>query len=152
MPDQVGRIVHGFRTKPGFSLEQRDVPMEKSIAAHWLALQSRFFNHAQHLVTGTRNQIGRIMISIGRTQRPFESSNMLVQNGPSSNGPATHWLVLERHFANHAEQVARFRTATRSAARRMWKTQTNEYGAPLSDSERKALIERHCELFGSWPL
>jgi len=33
----------------------------------------------------------------------------------------------------------------------MWKTQTNEDGVHLSQFERDALIERHCELFGTWP-
>jgi len=35
--------------------------------------------------------------------------------------------------------------------RRMWKSQTNECGQPLSDLERQVLKERHCELFGAWP-
>jgi hypothetical protein len=35
--------------------------------------------------------------------------------------------------------------------RRMWHTQRNEDGWPLSQFEREALIERHCELFGTWP-
>jgi hypothetical protein len=34
---------------------------------------------------------------------------------------------------------------------RMWNTQTNEDGDHLSRFEREALIERHCELFGTWP-
>jgi hypothetical protein len=34
---------------------------------------------------------------------------------------------------------------------RMWMSQTNEGGDHLSEFERKALIERHCELFGTWP-
>jgi len=33
----------------------------------------------------------------------------------------------------------------------MWKSQTNEDGKRLSQFERHALIERHCELFGTWP-
>jgi hypothetical protein len=33
----------------------------------------------------------------------------------------------------------------------MWRSQTNERGSPLSKFEREALIERHCELFGTWP-
>jgi hypothetical protein len=35
--------------------------------------------------------------------------------------------------------------------RRMWASQTNEDGTPLTQFEREALIERHCELFGVWP-
>jgi len=30
-------------------------------------------------------------------------------------------------------------------------TKRNEHGIPLSQFERDALIERHCELFGTWP-
>jgi hypothetical protein len=33
----------------------------------------------------------------------------------------------------------------------MWANQRNERGEPLSHFEREALIERHCELFGTWP-
>jgi hypothetical protein len=34
----------------------------------------------------------------------------------------------------------------------MWKSQANEKGEPLSQFERDALVERHCELFGGWPI
>ena len=61
------------------------------------------------------------------------------------------WLRLERHFARHKALVERFRDADASSVRRMWRTQTNEAGAPLSRDERQALMERHCELFGHWP-
>ena len=61
------------------------------------------------------------------------------------------WLTLDFHFSYHAKQVARFRTANSSDVRRMWEAQTNEYGEPLSEFERAALIERHSELFGVWP-
>jgi hypothetical protein len=33
----------------------------------------------------------------------------------------------------------------------MWRSQTKEDGERLSKTERDALIERHCELFGTWP-
>jgi hypothetical protein len=33
----------------------------------------------------------------------------------------------------------------------MWRSQTKENGKRLSKTERAALIERHCELFGTWP-
>jgi len=135
--------------------------MEKSIAAHWLALQSHFVNHTQHyikaiihsteLVTRRRNRIGHLKISIGKAQGSLESSDSLLRRDTASNELSTHWLSLEQHFAHHAEQVARFGTANRSSVRRMWKTQANEHGEPLSDFEREALIERHCELFGIWP-
>jgi hypothetical protein len=61
------------------------------------------------------------------------------------------WLVLDSHFGRHAQQVDRFRRANRTDVRRMWKAQSNEHGESLSDFERRALIERHCELFGVWP-
>jgi len=61
------------------------------------------------------------------------------------------WLALHAHFAHHAQQVDRFRSANRGAVRRMWKRQINEDGEPLTQFEREALIERHCELFGIWP-
>ena len=67
------------------------------------------------------------------------------------NSVCACWLALDTHFAYQAQQVARFRGTNRSVVRRMWKTQTNEHGQPLSIFERKALIERHCELFGTWP-
>ena len=64
---------------------------------------------------------------------------------------SAYWFVLDSHFAHHAQQVGRFRDANRRDVRRMWKAQNNEHGEQLSDFERKALIERHCELFGAWP-
>jgi hypothetical protein len=62
-----------------------------------------------------------------------------------------YWEALDRHFCHQAQQLDRFRRAGRGAVRRMWVRQTNERGEPLSPSEREALIERHCELFGTWP-
>jgi hypothetical protein len=64
---------------------------------------------------------------------------------------ADHWTALEEHFERHACRVDRFREAGPDAVLRMWKTQTNEAGIPLSRFERDSLIERHCELFGTWP-
>jgi hypothetical protein len=58
---------------------------------------------------------------------------------------------LKGHFERHARLVARFRDAGRAAVLRMWKNQTNEAGMPLSHFQRNAPIERHCELFGTWP-
>jgi hypothetical protein len=63
----------------------------------------------------------------------------------------TVWSMLERHFAQHARLVARFRNLGPGAVGRMWREQRNEVGAPLSHDERQALVERHCELFGCWP-
>jgi len=62
-----------------------------------------------------------------------------------------HWLALGLHFVHHARQVDRFRNASERAVRRMWENQTNEDGEPLTQFEREALIERHCEVFGVWP-
>jgi hypothetical protein len=61
------------------------------------------------------------------------------------------WTMLEQYFAHHAVLVHRFRGAGRSDIVRMWETQRNEAGERLSQLEREALVERHCELFGSWP-
>ena len=61
------------------------------------------------------------------------------------------WVALEGHFDYHAKLVDRFREAGGDAVRHMWNSQTNEDGKPLSHFERKALVERHCELFGTWP-
>lgn len=64
---------------------------------------------------------------------------------------AAQWAVLDDHFRHHAKLVARFRHASPDAVVRMWKSQSNEHGDRLSPCERDALIERHCELFGTWP-
>jgi len=64
---------------------------------------------------------------------------------------AAQWAALDIHFQQHAKIIERFRHASGKAVRRMWKSQTNEDGKRLSQFERDALIERHCELFGIWP-
>jgi hypothetical protein len=61
------------------------------------------------------------------------------------------WAALDDHFREQAKHVERFRRADRIAVRRMWECQTDELGNDLSEFEREALIERHCELFGTWP-
>lgn len=61
------------------------------------------------------------------------------------------WAALDRHFEHHVRVVERFRGANREAVLRMWTNQTNEAGKRLTQWERDALIERHCELFGTWP-
>jgi hypothetical protein len=65
---------------------------------------------------------------------------------------AAQWAALDDHFREHAKQIQRFRHMGRSAVRQMWNSQTNEDGNRLSQHERDALIERHCELFGTWPM
>jgi len=64
---------------------------------------------------------------------------------------AAQWAALEEHFQRHAKLVARFRETGRDAVVAMWEGQINEDGTPLSEFEREALIERYCELFGTWP-
>ena len=64
---------------------------------------------------------------------------------------AAHWAALDDHFQRHVRVVERFRHAKADAVTRMWKYQINEHGVRLSQFERDALIERHCELFGIWP-
>src|SRR5262245_51388295 len=64
---------------------------------------------------------------------------------------AAQWAALEEHFRCHAKLVTRFRETGREAVVEMWENQINEGGAPLSEFEREALIERYCELFGTWP-
>ena len=58
---------------------------------------------------------------------------------------------LNEHFARHKLMVSRFDGCRAIDVLRMWKTQTNELGHPLSPFEREALIERHCLLFGAQP-
>jgi len=64
---------------------------------------------------------------------------------------AAHWAALDDHFRYHATLVDRFRHADAHAVARMWASQRNEAGERLSQFERDSLIERHCELFGTWP-
>ena len=68
-----------------------------------------------------------------------------------AKGLAAQWAKLEQHFARHADLVNRFRPSDSPAVASMWQAQKNEFGERLSQVEREALIERHCELFGSWP-
>ena len=69
--------------------------------------------------------------------------------GDAGNCP---WQLLEEHFRHHARLVNHFRHADAHAVVAMWKAGTNETGARLSQFERDALVERHCELFGHWPV
>ena len=64
---------------------------------------------------------------------------------------AAQWAALDNRFRHHAKVIDRFRHADAHAVARMWNTQRNEHGIPLSQFERDALIERHCELFGTHP-
>jgi hypothetical protein len=85
--------------------------------------------------------------------------NSAVPRGPPSRGEirshgdtlAAQWAALDEHFQNHAKLVERFRDAGPEVVARMWMSQTNEGGHSVSQFERDALIERHCELFGTWP-
>ena len=64
---------------------------------------------------------------------------------------AAQWADLDEHFQRHARCVARFRETGRDDVQAMWEKGINEGGTPLSEFEREALIERYCELFGTWP-
>ena len=64
---------------------------------------------------------------------------------------APGWAELQDHFRHHASLLRRFARADAEAVAHMWKTNRNEFHEPLSTFEREALIERHCELFGTWP-
>ena len=68
-----------------------------------------------------------------------------------AKGVAAQWAQLQQHFAHHADLVNRFRPSGPAAVASMWHAQKNEFGERLSQLELDALIERHCELFGSWP-
>jgi hypothetical protein len=61
------------------------------------------------------------------------------------------WALLDEHFRHHARLIERFRDIDPAAVIRMWRSGTNEAGGQLSQFEREALVERHCELFGCWP-
>jgi hypothetical protein len=64
---------------------------------------------------------------------------------------ARAWATLEDHFKHHARLVNHFRHVEPAAVVRMCTSRANESGEPLSQFERDALVERHCELFGTWP-
>jgi hypothetical protein len=61
------------------------------------------------------------------------------------------WQLLEDHFRYHARVVNHFRSIDALTAVVMWETGCNAAGERLSQFERDALVERCCELFGSWP-
>lgn len=83
--------------------------MEKSVADHWLALQSEFVDQPRRciktiiesadLVTRAQNHIERLLISIEKARKALETSKLLLRNGTASNEPGTAWLALEQHFA-----------------------------------------------------
>ena len=72
-------------------------------------------------------------------------------NSNDIGASAAVWTQLEDHFRLQAQVLQRFAHASPSDVLRMWKTDTNELGEPLSACEREALVERHCLLFGHWP-
>jgi hypothetical protein len=63
----------------------------------------------------------------------------------------SEWAKLEQHFGHHALRIARFRNAGPTAVLSMLRSGRNERGNLLSTFEREALVERHCEIFGTWP-
>jgi len=64
---------------------------------------------------------------------------------------AAEWAALQDHFQHQAKSVDRLREAGRDGVLWMWASQTTEGGKRLSRFARGALIEQHCELFGTWP-
>ena len=68
-----------------------------------------------------------------------------------SSACAREWERLEEHFRQHASIVTYFRNASSAAVLHMLKSGVNDSGACLSQFERDALVDRHCELFGRWP-
>jgi hypothetical protein len=64
---------------------------------------------------------------------------------------AGDWAALDDHFQRHAALLKRFRHTRADAVARVWKYQINEEGVCLSQFQRDALIERHCEIFETWP-
>jgi hypothetical protein len=111
---------------------------------------------------------GGISINVGGAHTPLYSTTpialrsdhaIVAEDGTTRGGGyaemnislAVQWAVLDGHFRRHVKQVNRFREASCDCVIRMWASQTNEDGTRLSQFEREALIERHCELFGTWP-
>jgi hypothetical protein len=92
--------------------------------------------------------------SVSRCYRMFGSA---AQPSPKTGMPGdssdsvSEWERLEEHFRQHASIVTYFRNANAAAVLQMLKSGVNDVGAYLSQFERDALIERHCELFGRWP-
>ena len=86
------------------------------------------------------------------SRSPGAKARVAIASMTHADAITTVWASLERHFAHHARLVARFRSFGPVAVARMLREQRNEAGAPLSRDEREALVERHCELFGSWPV
>ena len=86
-----------------------------------------------------------IVAIVGTHQRPIT----MIEEDSSTN--ASEWERLEDHFRQHASIVTYFSNASAEAVVNMLKTGVNDAGVCLSQFERDALIERHCELFGRWP-
>ncbi len=61
------------------------------------------------------------------------------------------WKRLERHFRYHGMLVERFRSAGPALVLGMVRSNQNEHRQALSAFEHEALVERYCELFGTWP-
>jgi hypothetical protein len=93
------------------------------------------------------------LVEVGsRLARMSHNFSVASSKGPGGVLTTTdQWKELETHFRHHASLVRRFRRANADLVLRMWQTSRNEFGKPLSSYEREALIERHCELFGTWP-
>jgi hypothetical protein len=87
-----------------------------------------------------------------RGRRPFFRRPWCgVTAGCTNNGHGVDLFLRPMFSGSRGHLTDRFRRAGRGAVRRIWASQTNERGEPLLPFEREALIERHCELFGTWP-
>jgi hypothetical protein len=92
-----------------------------------------------------------VSLADGRLQTGRALREDTRMKGSRTKATARAWAQLDLHFAGHASLVKRFSDADPSAVVAMWQEGTNEFGERLSRFEHAALVERHCELFGSWP-
>jgi hypothetical protein len=97
----------------------------------------------------------RLLHGAQEDQRAFKWARTL-EGGAAMHEEATRagdcpWLLLEKHFQHHARLIQHFRNTDAADVLAMWESGTNSGGERLSQFERDALVERHCELFGSWP-
>ena len=87
-------------------------------------------------------------------QRQIQDNTKEQRQAVSQDGTGVcdrEWQLLEEHFRHHESIVNHFKHANAAAVIYMWKTTSKETGECLSQFEREALMERHCELFGRWP-
>jgi len=100
-------------------------------------------------LSGCRQRIKHMLPSASGIGANIGESIPVEEDGAAAT--ARVWTLLDEHFRHHDRLVNRFRRAGPAEVVRMWASRTNEAGEPLSQFERDALVERHCELLGSWP-